>query len=103
MVPRHLLNSLLRLPPSDIQLESQETAYNAYKFYKVLEERTSFSHTLVEDVKVTPDLAEMMAQIWRDAGIQSAYLRFSIKLFQTVKAMSICRYRTGSITIQLKL
>jgi hypothetical protein len=41
------------LPFADIQLESQETAYNAYKFYKVLEERTSFSHTLVEDVKVS--------------------------------------------------
>jgi hypothetical protein len=62
----------------DIQLESQETAYNAYKFYKVLEERTSFSHTLVEDVKVTPDLAEMMAQIWRDGGIESAFQRFKI-------------------------
>jgi hypothetical protein len=43
-----------------------------------LEERTSFSHTLVEDVKVTPDLAEMMAQIWRDGGIESAFQRFEI-------------------------
>jgi hypothetical protein len=67
-----------RLIFADIQLESQETAYNAYKFYKVLEERTSFSHTLVEDVKVTPDLAEMMAQIWRDGGIESAFQRFEI-------------------------
>ena len=42
-----------------IDLDSEESEYNAYVFYQLLEEQTSHSHTLVEDVKVTKDLAKV--------------------------------------------
>ena len=42
-------------------------------FYQLLEEQTSHSYTLVEDVKVTPELAKIIANLWRDKGLQAAF------------------------------
>ncbi|XP_023342610.1 guanine nucleotide-binding protein G(o) subunit alpha [Eurytemora carolleeae] len=58
-----------------IDLDSEESEYNAYVFYQLLEEQTSHSHTLVEDVKVTKDLAKVISQLWKDTGVQAAFLR----------------------------
>ena len=55
---------------SGISLESEESEYNAYMFYQLLEERTAHSHTLVEDIKITPDLGRIIAVLWEDKGIQ---------------------------------
>ena len=44
-------------------------------FYQLLEERTSNSHTLVEDIKITPDLGRIMARLWIDKGFQEAFSR----------------------------
>ena len=49
--------------------------YNAYMFYQLLEERTSNSDALVEDIKVTPDLGRIIAQLWNDRGLQMAFSR----------------------------
>ena len=54
-----------------ISLESEESEYNAYMFYQLLEERTAHSHTLVEDIKITPDLGRIIAGLWEDKGIQA--------------------------------
>ena len=43
-----------------IRLETEEGEYDAYVFYQLLEEQTSHSHTLVEDIKVTKDLAKVV-------------------------------------------
>ena len=56
-------------------MDSEESEYNAYMFYQLLEERTSHSHALVEDIKVTPDLGRIIAQLWSDKGLQEAYAR----------------------------
>ena len=37
-----------------ISLDTEDSEYNAYLFYQLLEEQTSNAYTLVEDVKVTP-------------------------------------------------
>ena len=58
-----------------ISLESEESEYNAYMFYQLLEERTSHSHALVEDIKVTPDLGRIISHLWSDKGIQEAFTR----------------------------
>ena len=58
-----------------ISLESEESEYNAYMFYQLLEERTAHSHALVEDIKVTPDLGRIITHLWKDKGIQEAFLR----------------------------
>ena len=42
-------------------------------FYQLLEQQTSHSYTLVEDVKVTPELAKIIANLWRDKGLQAAF------------------------------
>ena len=55
---------------SGISLESEESEYNAYMFYQLLEERTAHSHTLVEDIKITPDLGRIIAVLREDKGIQ---------------------------------
>ena len=52
-------------------MESEESEYNAYMFYQLLEERTAHSHTLVEDIKITPDLGRIIAGLWEDKGIQA--------------------------------
>ena len=57
----------------EIDLETEEAEYNAYMFYQLLEEQTSHSYTLVEDVKVTPELARIIANLWRDKGLQAAF------------------------------
>ena len=57
----------------EIDLETEEAEYNAYMFYQLLEEQTSHSYTLVEDVKVTPELAKIIANLWRDKGLQAAF------------------------------
>ena len=44
-------------------------------FYQLLEERTSHSHILVEDVKITPDLGKVIATLWNDKGVQQAYAK----------------------------
>lgn len=44
-------------------------------FYQLLEEQTSHSYTLVEDVKVTPELASIIANLWKDKGLQEAFRR----------------------------
>ena len=54
-------------------METEEAEYNAYMFYQLLEEQTSHSYTLVEDVKVTPELAKIIANLWRDKGLQEAF------------------------------
>ena len=59
--------------PIEIDLETEEAEYNAYMFYQLLEEQTSHSYTLVEDVKVTPELAKIIANLWRDKGLQEAF------------------------------
>ena len=56
-------------------MESEESEYNAYMFYQLLEERTSHSHALVEDIKVTPDLGRIISHLWSDKGIQEAFTR----------------------------
>ena len=56
-------------------MDSEESEYNAYMFYQLLEERTSHSHALVEDIKVTPDLGRIIAHLWSDKGLQEAYAR----------------------------
>lgn len=56
-------------------MESEESEYNAYMFYQLLEERTSHSHALVEDIKVTPDLGRIISHLWSDKGIQEAFKR----------------------------
>ena len=35
-------------------MDTEDSEYNAYLFYQLLEEQTSNAYTLVEDVKVTP-------------------------------------------------
>jgi len=66
----------------------------------MLEEKTSLSYTLVEDMKVhqqkqlaltffntnfeiqvTPDLCELIAQMWQDLGIKQTVLRLVLLLF----------------------
>ena len=56
-------------------MESEESEYNAYMFYQLLEERTAHSHILVEDIKITPDLGRIIALLWEDKGIQDAFSR----------------------------
>ena len=56
-------------------MESEESEYNAYMFYQLLEERTAHSHALVEDIKVTPDLGRIITHLWKDKGIQEAFQR----------------------------
>ena len=42
-----------------IDLDSEESEYDAYVFYQMLEEQTSHMHALVEDIKVTKDLSKV--------------------------------------------
>ena len=56
-------------------MDSEESEYNAYMFYQLLEERTSHSHALVEDIKITPDLGSIIARLWGDTGLQEAVSR----------------------------
>ena len=42
-----------------LDLDSEESEYDAYVFYQLLEEQTSPHHTLVEDIKITADLAKV--------------------------------------------
>ena len=58
-----------------IDLDSEESEYDAYVFYQLLEEQTSHMHALVEDIKVTKDLSKVMSRLWRDSGVQAAFLR----------------------------
>jgi len=58
-----------------IDLDSEESEYDAYVFYQLLEEQTSHMHALVEDIKVTRDLSKVISRLWRDSGIQAAFLR----------------------------
>ncbi|TRY67423.1 hypothetical protein TCAL_11116 [Tigriopus californicus] len=67
-----ILHSLERL---GIELDSEQVEYDAYQFYQLLEQKTCHSHILVEDVKVTPDLAGIMARLWKDAGVQRAFIQ----------------------------
>ena len=57
----------------NIQLDNEDAEYNAYMFFQLLEEQTSNAHTLVEDVKVTPQLANIIATLWRDSGVLEAF------------------------------
>ena len=43
-----------------IDLDSEESEYDAYVFYQLLEEQTSHMHTLVEDIKVTKELSKVI-------------------------------------------
>ena len=67
------VKTLSKLSSIEIDLETEEAEYNAYMFYQLLEEQTSHSYTLVEDVKVTPELAKIIANLWRDRGVQEAF------------------------------
>lgn len=58
-----------------ISLDTEDSEYNAYLFYQLLEEQTSNAYTLVEDVKVTPKLADIITVLWRDKGVQEAFNR----------------------------
>merc|ERR1719481_978665 len=58
-----------------IDLDSEESEYDAYMFYQLLEEQTSHVHALVEDIKVTKELSKVIARLWLDSGIQAAFLR----------------------------
>ncbi len=42
-----------------LDLDSEESEYDAYVFYQLLEEQTSPHHTLVEDIKITAELAKV--------------------------------------------
>ena len=42
-----------------IDLDSEESEYDAYVFYQLLEEQTSHMHALVEDIKVTKELSKV--------------------------------------------
>ena len=42
-----------------IDLDSEESEYDAYMFYQLLEEQTSHVHALVEDIKVTNELSKV--------------------------------------------
>lgn len=42
-----------------IDLDSEESEYDAYVFYQLLEEQTSHTHALVEDIKVTKELSKV--------------------------------------------
>ena len=55
-----------------ISLDTEDSEYNAYMFYQLLEEQTSNAYTLVEDVKVTPQLADIISVLWKDKGVQEA-------------------------------
>ena len=56
-IPRSLiLHAVERL---GIDLDSEESEYDAYVFYQMLEEQTSHMHALVEDIKVTKDLSKV--------------------------------------------
>ena len=59
-----------------IELDSEESEYDAYVFYQLLEEQTSHMHALVEDIKVTRELSRVVARLWKDQGIQGAFLRW---------------------------
>ena len=67
-------------------MESEESEYNAYMFYQLLEERTAHSHTLVEDIKITPDLGRIIAVLWEDKGIQVVFacLSVSVSIYSNV-------------------
>ena len=56
-------------------MDTEDAEYNAYMFYQLLEEQTSNAYTLVEDVKVTPQLANIISILWRDLGVQEAFSR----------------------------
>ena len=43
-----------------IDLDSEESEYDAYVFYQLLEEQTSHMHALVEDIKVTKELSRVL-------------------------------------------
>ena len=45
-----------------IDLDSEESEYDAYVFYQLLEEQTSHTHALVEDIKVTKELSKVRAR-----------------------------------------
>ena len=57
----------------NINLGDENAEYNAYMFFQLLEDQTSNAYTLVEDVKVTPELANIIAILWRDSGVKEAY------------------------------
>ena len=57
----------------NINLGDENAEYNAYMFFQLLEDQTSNAYTLVEDVKVTPQLANIIAILWRDSGVKEAY------------------------------
>ena len=44
-------------------------------FYQLLEDQTSNAHTLVEDIKVTPQLANIISCLWKDSGVKEAFNR----------------------------
>ena len=46
-----------------IDLDSEESEYDAYVFYQLLEEQTSHMHALVEDIKVTKELSKVRSLI----------------------------------------
>ena len=43
-----------------IDLDSEESEYDAYVFYQMLEEQTSHMHALIEDIKVTKELSKVI-------------------------------------------
>lgn len=49
----------------EIKLEHEGTSYCAYRFFRTLEDKTSLSHALVEDIKVKHESAiESICIIW---------------------------------------
>ena len=43
---------MVTYPFQGIDLDSEDSEYDAYTFYQLLEQKTSHSHILVEDIRV---------------------------------------------------
>ena len=72
--------------PVGFNLDSDASEYNAYLFYHLLEQMTDNcggsnagvgggGGRLVEDVKISPNLALIIKSLWTDSGVQLAYDR----------------------------
>lgn len=61
-------------------MEDEDAEYDAYRFYQILEEKSTStsesslnSEALIEEIKLTPDLAQIMKRLWESKGVQNAF------------------------------
>ena len=48
----NVFTMMVTYPFQGIDLDSEDSEYDAYTFYQLLEQKTSHSHILVEDIRV---------------------------------------------------